>query len=176
MAFRQDLDDFGSFYERSYQAAFRTAYGILGDYTTAADVTQDAFVNAFRMRSSFRGEAPARAWLIRIVVNTAISNRRKPRAQMLGSGHEDLSEGVGHGDRLDLEQALRVLSDRQRAVVVLRYYHGFDYDSIAAILGTSSGTVGSLLSRAVAALRKELTAVEPASGGFGDREEVRDVG
>ena len=59
--------------------------------------------------------------------------------------------------------------------MVLRYYHGFDYDSIAELMGTNSGTVGSLLSRAVAALRSELSDRGNVAGS-GEGKGVTDVG
>ena len=60
MAFRPELADFGDFYERTYQVAYRTALGIVRDPALAADVTQDAYVAAYGQRDRFRGEAPGR--------------------------------------------------------------------------------------------------------------------
>lgn len=48
MAFRLEISDFGAFYERTYGAAYRTALGLLRDPGLAADVTQEAFVSAYR--------------------------------------------------------------------------------------------------------------------------------
>ena len=166
MAFLPEIEDFGTFYERSYQIAYRTAYGIVGDAAWAADVVQDAFVSAYRARDKFRGEAPARAWLLRIVVNTAISAHRKTKVKTEELDESSATYTAGHGERLDLEGALSVLPRKQRAAIVLRYYHGFDYAEIAAMLGTTSGSVGSLLSRAVTRLRLELYSphwADPAS-------------
>jgi RNA polymerase sigma-70 factor (ECF subfamily) len=57
---------------------------------------------------------------------------------------------------VDIERALQRLAPQQRAAVVLRYHHDFDYATIAAILGTSPGNVGSILSRALQRLRHDL--------------------
>ena len=76
MAFRDQLSDFGAFYERTYQATYRIAYGVVGDRELADDVTQDAYVTAYRERGGYRGDGPPEAWLYRIVVNTAISTLR----------------------------------------------------------------------------------------------------
>src|SRR5262245_30437100 len=72
VAFRVELDDFAALYERTYPIVFRTVLGICGDASLAADLTQDAYVLAYRRRSTFRGEVPAEAWLHRIAVNTAL--------------------------------------------------------------------------------------------------------
>jgi RNA polymerase sigma-70 factor (ECF subfamily) len=176
MSFRRELDDFGAFYERNYQTAYRTSFGIVGDAAVAADLTQDAFYKAYKTRASFRGDSPARSWLLRIVVNGAISVRRRPRVGILDLTSEPEDTGLGHAERLELSMAMECLSNRQRAALVLRYYHGFDYDSIAELMGTNSGTVGSLLNRAVAALRKELSPDRDPVVGNVDGKGVTDVG
>ena len=56
MAFRAEIDDFAAFYASAYQRAFRTARAIVGDAASADDVTQDAFVAAYRTRDRFRGD------------------------------------------------------------------------------------------------------------------------
>ena len=87
MAFRPDLEDFGAFYERSYQVAYRTALAIVRDAALAADVTQEAYVAAYQRRDRFRGDAPGQAWLHRIVVNESLATlrRRRPATETVTS-------------------------------------------------------------------------------------------
>lgn len=164
MAFRSDLADFGTFYERTYQAAYRTALGIVRDAALAADVTQEAYVAAYRRREHFRGDAPGQAWLHRIVVNQALSavRRRSPLVRDIspidGGQADDVRSTT---DRLALLTALDELSPRQRAAVILRYYHDYDYLTIARILNTTSTNVGAMLSRALDRLRVDLETSEP---------------
>jgi RNA polymerase sigma factor (sigma-70 family) len=80
VAFRLELSDFGGFYERTYGKAYRTALGIVRDPSIAADVTQEAYVAAYRSRDRFRGDAPSEAWLHRILVNQALAALRGRRA------------------------------------------------------------------------------------------------
>ena len=157
MAFRRDIADFGAFYERTYDVAYRTALGIVHDAGLAADVTQEAYVSAYRHRDRFRGEAPSGAWLHRIVVNQALGALRRRRA---ARDEADLSPFVVSPDdagsvttRIALFDALRSLPPRQRAAVILRYYLDYDYATIARVLGTSSTNVGAMLSRAMDRLR-----------------------
>jgi RNA polymerase sigma-70 factor (ECF subfamily) len=182
MAFRAELADFESFYERTYPGAYRTALAIVRDPSLASDVTQDAYVKAYRERDRFRGDAPVAAWLHRIVVNEALSGVRKqgrrPREIDMTTVW-DLSAGSGDvarvSDRLSILDALHVLTPRARAAVVLRYYHDHDYATIARILGTSTGNVGALLSRSLDRLRIELEPTPRASSSIGDPPvEVRD--
>jgi len=168
MAFRPDLADFGAFYEQTYQVAFRTALGIVRDSALAADVTQDAYAAAYQERERFRGEAPGQAWLHRIVVNTALTavRRRRPVVHEIriveAAGRH---AGPDEADRVALLQALNELSPRHRAAVILRYYHGYDYEMIAKILGTTTSNVGAMLTRARDRLRAELDAPVTAVAG-----------
>jgi RNA polymerase sigma-70 factor, ECF subfamily len=164
MAFRLELSDFGGFYERTYAVAYRLALGIVREPAVAADVTQDAYVAAFRNRDRFRGEAPSAAWLHRIVVNQALAalRRRRPTSPVVDLSPLMAPDGAGHSDtRLALLAALDVLPAQQRAAVILRYYHDYDYATIADILETTSTNVGAMLSRALDRLK---VALEPESG------------
>jgi RNA polymerase sigma-70 factor (ECF subfamily) len=64
---------------------------------------------------------------------------------------------------VDIQRALQRLAPEQRAAVVLRYFHDFDYATIAGIMGTSQGNVGSMLSRALGRLRRDLDADAPGT-------------
>ena len=172
MAFRAELDDFEAFYERTYPGAYRTALAIVRDPGLAADVTQDAYVLAFRDRDQFRGDAPVAAWLHRIVVNAALTGLRRrssrPReipAEELGVV-VDRDESNAVAERVTVLSALGGLDPRSRAAIVLRYYHDHDYVTIATILGTSPGNVGVILNRALERLRSTL---EPAVAIVEDR-------
>jgi len=183
MAFRGELADFERFYERTYPGAYRTALAIVREPGLAADVTQDAYVKAFRERSRFRGDAPVSAWLHRIVVNEALAgirrrSRRPREIDMTGVwGVRDLGasgELTRVPDRLVVLDALDVLTPKARAAIVLRYYHDHDYATIASILGTSVGNIGVLLTRSLDRLRAELSTPPPAASPAASAQEVRD--
>ena len=165
MVVHLEVSDFGAFYERTYDIAYRTALGIVREPALAADVTQEAYVAAYRHRHTYRGEAPSTAWLHRIVVNQALAVLRRRRTT---HPVRDLSPWMapdlagGSVARLALLQALDVLPARQRAAVVLRYYHDYDYATIARILDTTSTNVGAMLSRALDRIKDALEP-EPAA-------------
>jgi RNA polymerase sigma-70 factor, ECF subfamily len=158
MSERDALEDFGRFYEATYRHAFRVALGIVGDPTLADDVTQDAYVAAFRARGRFRGESPAEAWLLRIVANSAISAARRRRVRWTDPIPLDLvaRERADVTDRTAILGALATLPPEQRAAIVLRYDRDLDYETIGRILGVPGGTVGSWLTRGLRRLRAEL--------------------
>jgi RNA polymerase sigma factor (sigma-70 family) len=169
VAFRATLDDFGAFYEATYPRAYRTALAIIGDTGAAADATQDAYLSAYRGRTGFRGDVPAEAWLLRIVVHSAISATRRQRVRWIEPLPEGLAGSVDESlrsvDRLSLLSALQGLPVKERAALVLRFYGDLDYASIATCLNTNVGTVGSWLSRGIERMRVDLAGPGPVATG-----------
>jgi RNA polymerase sigma-70 factor, ECF subfamily len=156
-------DDFDRLYRDSYPRIFRTLLAVLGDPAAAEDCTQDAFVLAFRAWARWRPDAPAEAWLHRIAINVAVSHQRKEKLRSIGAVLRRLGRppaGVDPAqvalDR-DLALALRRLTPKLRAALVLRHYHGYTNREIAAAIGVSERTVNKRLRVAAAKMRALLT-------------------
>lgn len=171
MVFKGQVEDFGGTYERTYPAVYRTILAISGDPALAAELAQDTFVTAYRQRATFRGDVPFDAWVHRIAVNMTLSTLRRRRVRWAEpfdpARHDRPGRTADLGDAVDVQRALRRLEPRQRAAIVLRFYHDFDYATIASIMGVTTGTVGATLSRAMDRLRHDLEWVEPARAGTG---------
>lgn len=136
--------------------ALRTAYLFLRDRSLAEDCVQDAFVSAWRARSSLRDRGAERAWLMTIVANTARSHMRRripiPTDTVPAdpSTHDPFDELAVSAD---LRQALDQLPVEQREVIVMRVYLDLSVEETARALKVAEGTVKSRLSRALEALR-----------------------
>jgi len=147
---------FRSFQQPAYSVAFR----ICQCPQTAQDVTQDAFITAFRKFRQYRGDAPLWSWLRRVVVNHAISSlRRQPgRIELeLRDCHAAAeAEPARIGLAMDLEAALAVLDREDRAVVWLHDVEGYSHQEIADLFGMSQSFSKTRLSRARARLRQLL--------------------
>lgn len=147
---------------------YRVAYGILRDADEAIDVTHDAFARAWERWEQYDSQRPLRAWLHGIVVHLALDQLRRRKVRRLAIpalGRNSLATagtGAGADPAIDIarrqvvDDALATLGPDARAALVLRHYYGYEYAQIATFLGTNSGTVGSILSRAHAALRLRL--------------------
>jgi len=155
--------DFERLYRSSYNRVLGTLIGILGERAAAEDCVQDAFVRAYRSWSSWRGDAPAEAWLHRIAINTAISHQRYERMREVGQVIRRLGRPAPPPDpatlveRSDLFQALSKLPPKQAAAIVLRHHHGYTNREIAAALDIPERTVASRLAGAKDRLRKVLS-------------------
>ena len=133
---------------------------MLGDKAAAEDCAQDTFERAYRSWSSWRPDAPVEAWLHRIAINVAVSDRRRARLRNAGELVRRLGrpspppDPTALAERSDLFRALRKLPTKQAAALVLRHLHGYSNREIAASLGVPDQTVASRL----AAARKQLQA------------------
>jgi len=152
---------------------YRVAYGILRDPDDALDATHETFARAWERWDQYDRQRPLKGWLHGIVVHLALDQLRRRRVRrlalpVLGRAATSL-ERTGQPDPADevtrrqaVEHALDGLRPEVRATLVLRHYYGYDYAQIGTFLGISSGTVGSTLSRAHAAIRRRLEAEDPA--------------
>jgi RNA polymerase sigma factor (sigma-70 family) len=165
-----ELDDFGAFYRRTYTAAFRTALGITASRALAEDATQDAYATAYRDRHGFRADGPAEHWLQRIVVRKAIDQLRRRPSRLTVELPTELvhgdAEAAGTVQRLALLAALDGLQPRQRAAIVLRYFHDYPFRTVGRALGTSEGGAAMLVQRGLGRLREALGDDEAAAGGL----------
>jgi RNA polymerase sigma-70 factor (ECF subfamily) len=150
------------------------AYQIVGSRADAEDVAQDALINAFRSLDSYREESKFFSWLYRIVTNAAIDLVRRRRALPTVS-REDLDAWVADEEapettalRITVWLALERLPPLQRAVLVLRDWHGLSYAQIAETLGITPGMVGARIRAARQHLQRALGQEEHA-GGSGAR-------
>jgi len=163
-----DVEAFGVLVGRYQQAALRTAFAVGGSESEAEDVTQEAFVKAFRALPGFREGAPLRPWLMRIVANEArnrlrsggrrqrLTTRAAAMTPLVSGSAEDAA--LGSVSASHLRAALARLSDRDRTVIGLRYFAGLSEAETAQALEVPSGTVKSRLSRALDHLRAALPA------------------
>jgi RNA polymerase sigma-70 factor (sigma-E family) len=140
----------------------RLAVLLTGDQATAEDVVQDAFVGFHRALPKLRDMDKALGYLRTSVVNGCRSARRARKRLQPGHVEHELpvisaeSAVLAEQDRREVLAAVARLPVRAREILALRYYLDLSYGEIAATLGVSRGTVSSTISRALAALGRDL--------------------
>ena len=154
---RGELSAFEQLVDRHRPVVIRVAARIVGS-DDAEDVSQDAFLRAFHRLEHFRGDAPFRAWLLRITHNAALDHLDRRRAEPVDPATFDSSEHTTARppaellelrERIErLERKLHGLSYQHRAVLVLRDAEGLSYEEIAEITDTPLGSVKGRLHRA----------------------------
>lgn len=167
---RQRDAAFESLFAAEYATVVAVAWRVLADQHQAEDIAQDVFCQFYRLYSP---AVPwAGAWLRRAAVHGALNavrgdRRREQRERQDAQGRDRLvsREALTVDPQVALEQAERTrevrtalaqLPRKHAAVLALRY-SGLSYAEVAAALGVKVGQVGTMLRRAEAALRKELT-------------------
>jgi RNA polymerase sigma-70 factor (sigma-E family) len=150
--------EFGEFVAERGHALFRAAYALTGDRHAAEDLLQSALAKAVlhwgRIRS--HEEAYVRRILYRDFISAWRWRSRRPQDVQANPEHAETRDHAAETvDRLALYAAIRKLPPRQRAVLVLRYLEDLSEQETAEVLGCSTGTVGSQLSRALASLRTQ---------------------
>lgn len=144
------------------------------DSSEIMDVTQEAFLKAYRALPGFRGESAFYTWLYRIAINTVknhlVAQGRRPPGDDVEA---DVAEGMEMGSRLRdvgtpesylltdeiaqaVQQALDDLPDDLRTAIVLREFEGMSYEEIATTMECPIGTVRSRIFRAREAIDKRL--------------------
>ena len=144
------------------------------DPETALDISQEAFIKAYRALPRFRGDSAFYTWLYRIAVNTAknylASQRRKPMDIELDLQdpeqyglHAKLKETdtpeaitLGHELQEVLERAIHALPEDLRTAIILRELDGMSYEEIAETMDCPVGTVRSRIFRARDAIGKKI--------------------
>jgi RNA polymerase sigma-70 factor (sigma-E family) len=149
--------EFRDFMAARWPSLVRLSYGLTGDQALAEDLAQTALVKAYSSWSRVRKADSPDAYVRRIVINANSSRTRTRRFRehlMPTLPDRGAPDQTGqHDDRSALVAALMTLPDRQRAVVVLRYWLDLTEAQVADTLGCSAGTVKSQASRALAKLR-----------------------
>lgn len=154
---------------RTHQGiALRVAYLVVRNQSEAEDVTQDAFVKAYRSLARFQLESPFRPWLLRIVRNEALnrvrSTKRRERLALQvtrdpvsgDAASSPEAEVVWQEERGHLLGLIEDLPERYRSVLHCRYLLDLSEEETSETLGLPIGTVKSRNSRALQRLRKSL--------------------
>lgn len=155
----QERLDFGEFYATNRDACLRAVTATVGDKRLAEDLVAEAFARAWSSWPKVSRHPAPRAWVVRTALNTRVSWWRKRRREIPLADHDAAArEDGGAGLDQSVIAALRRLPTRQREVIVLRVLLDLDTETTARELGIAPGTVMAHLSRAVNALRRDLSA------------------
>ena len=152
---------FGELVQRYMRRAYFAALGLVGSPEDARDLSQEAFVRAFRARQRINPDLPFYAWLYQILRRLCFNfvRDRRVRRNRLDEAWDWLTEEASQRSSVDnperavqraearrrVQAAIERLNDRDREVLVLKEFEGLRYREIAALLEIPIGTVMSRL-------------------------------
>jgi RNA polymerase sigma-70 factor (sigma-E family) len=155
-------------YREHYRSLVRLAAILLDDVSLCEEIVQDTFVAALRRGGGWDDPTRSAAYLRSAVLNGARSHLRKQQVRrrwLRSATPPEIGPGADRPALIAAEhqamlEALRVLPDRQREVLALRYYLDLSEAEIAATLGISPGSVKTHAHRALAALASRFEEVD----------------
>jgi len=169
---RPEPEDFEHIYHLYSRRVYSLCLRMAGNIAEAEDLTQQAFLQAYKKLDTFRGESSFYTWLHRLAVNVVLMRLRRKRVVKEDSLEEltdpDNRSSAWHGtklrssdttalvaiDRVDVERALNQLPSGFRTILVLHDIEGYEHVEISGLLGCSIGTSKSQLHRARQRMRK----------------------
>ncbi len=151
-----------AFIEAHMRRVFRLIYRVVGNVPDAQDLTQDAFVKALKRRDQLKDDAKSAQWMGRIAVNTALDfvrKRKRVTFEEIEKAPEMPTESpeqsvLRREQHSYLEDGLRLLSERERAALILRDVEGLPASEVARHLGCSPATVRSHIANARVKFKK----------------------
>jgi RNA polymerase sigma factor (sigma-70 family) len=169
---QDDRHAFGELVRR-HQSAVRACLRKLtaGNHALSDDLAQETFLLAYRNLRSFRQQAKFSTWLYRIAYNAFLAERRKIKEAALPDDGE-VEDGAQMADAavpvarsvalsVDLERAMAVLSEGERAAIIQCYHNDLSHEEAAFVLGCPVGTVKTHILRAKQKLKVRLGAWAP---------------
>jgi len=154
---------------RAFEALYRlhvdTIYGLClrmtGNVSEAEDCTQEAFIQAWKKMTKFRGDSAFSTWLHRIAVNAVLgrirkSKREQDRMVAVTDVYQPRLATGDSGEMRDLAEAIDRLPEKARHVFVLHAVYGYSHDEAAKMLGIAAGTSKAQVHRARRLLAQQL--------------------
>lgn len=170
-AIQKDQEAFGELYDRHVVRVYRHIYYMVGNAAEAEDLTAQTFLRAWEAigRYQVRG-APFVSWLLRIAHNLGVSHLRSKRES--SQIHEGIVDQKAQRDPESayeqtadeelVREAILMLREEQRQVIILRFIEDLDYKEVAEIIGKSVAAIRVIQHRALNALRKQMKLLDPA--------------
>ncbi len=150
----QDVDAFGELIRRHQSHVRNFLRKLTGDFTLADDLAQDCFMHAWDKLQTYSGRGSFIGWLLKVAYTTFLQSKRKSKryAEILEEvGHAteaaDRTHAVQPEEAGDLERFLAVLTEEERAVMVMSYACGLSHREISEATAMPVGTVKSVIYR-----------------------------
>jgi RNA polymerase sigma-70 factor, ECF subfamily len=167
-----DVDSFNQLILRWERPIYALAYRVIGREEEARDISQEAFLRAFRALPGFKGQAKFSSWLYRIALNLCrdwIRKQRRANVQQMPEGVDpvEMAGETGPAESIEdlaarnelsavVSEAMALLPEEQRTAIILKEYHGMTFQEIADLQGCPLSTVKTRLYQGLTVLRRHL--------------------
>lgn len=138
---------------------YRLAFSYVRNPEDALDIVQESIYKALASISTLREPSHIHTWFYKIIVNTSLGFlRKKKKLVTIDDDILSILEGgnLDKYENLDLKEALKVLPEHYRSIIILRYFEDFKIDDVAEILGENVNTIKTRLYKSLKTLRIKL--------------------
>lgn len=170
----------GKFYDATVKRVFGVALKVTSNHTLSEEIVSDVYMQVWRTATSYSAErATPISWLLMMAHSRSIDALRREgsatRDQVpLADGFDiqdtdspdPLSNTLGLQQNIMLRDAIQLLDDKQRQMIMFAFYRGMSHQEISQHTGEALGTVKSILRRAQSILRAALTGTDLLEGGI----------
>lgn len=140
-----------------YESLYRLAFSYVQTEADAMDVVQESACKALEAYKKIQSEGYIKTWLYRIVINTSIDTLRKRKKESVGIENYMLDQTIAISEdaytNLELMDLFNLLNEKDRTVVILRFFEDMKLDDISTITSESVNTVKTRLYRALKLLK-----------------------
>lgn len=144
-----------------YNQYYRLAFSYAHNEEDAGDIVQNGAYKALRNSDTLKKPEYAETWIYRIMLNECFQHLKQPRCVSIDAMQEENGAEAGYSEdhygNIDLQRAIDSLSEKDKAIVILKYFEDKTLEEIAEILNENVNTVKSRLYRSMKKLQNTLS-------------------
>ena len=142
--------DFDNIYEEYFDRVFYKVLSVVKNDDDAEDICQETFISVYKNLSKFREESNIYTWIYRIAINKTYDFFKKRKIEFeINDDVLSLPEDVNFDTKVILQEKLKLISDKEREIVILKDIYGYKLKEIAEMKNMNLSTVKSVYYKAL---------------------------
>ena len=142
--------DFDSIYEEYFDRIYYKVVSVVKNESDAEDICQETFISVYKNLSKFREESNIYTWIYRIAINKTYDFFKKRKIEFeINDDVLSLPEDVNFDTKVILQEKLKLISDKEREIVILKDIYGYKLKEIAEMKDMNLSTVKSVYYKAL---------------------------
>jgi len=142
--------DFDNIYEEYFDRVYYKVLSVVKNDDDAEDICQETFISVYKNLSKFREESNIYTWIYRIAINKTYDFFKKRKLEFeINDDVLSLPEDVNFDTKVILQEKLKLISDKEREIVILKDIYGYKLKEIAEMKNMNLSTVKSVYYKAL---------------------------
>ena len=142
--------DFDNIYEEYFDRVYYKVLSVVKNDDDAEDICQETFISVYKNLSKFREESNIYTWIYRIAINKTYDFFKKRKLEFeINDEVLSLPEDINFDTKVILEEKLKLISEKEKEIVILKDIYGYKLEEIAEIKNMNLSTVKSVYYKAL---------------------------